>query len=92
MNSIERSSIAKDIADYMIDHLLVEEPMSAKELEGIARDIIEDRVTTYAEEFQKITQLAINTASKDRRVIVKYKGKTLWIYHKESLPSTEYMG
>lgn len=82
-NAIEKASIAKDVANYIIDHLLIEDPMSADELESIAASIAEDRGIIDSEEFEDITRIAVNYVTNDPRVNVESKGKegewALWI-------------
>jgi hypothetical protein len=81
-NAVEKAAIAKSVASYVIDHLLVEEPMSATELEALVVDITQDRGVTE-DEIQGITRMAIDYVSKDGNVEVKSKGKEgLWLYHK----------
>jgi hypothetical protein len=81
-NAVERAAIAKSVADYVIYHLLIEEPMSAKELESLVSDITEDRGVT-AEDVDEIARIAIDYITKDPKVEVKSKGKEgLWLYHK----------
>ena len=82
MNAIEKAAIAKSVATYIIDHLLVEEPMSATELERLAVDITEDKGITDAGEFADITRFAVNYVSSDPRVKVESKSSALWITHK----------
>jgi len=53
LNALEKAAIARSVADYIIDHLLVEEPMSATELELLAKDIAEDRGIKDVGEFEK---------------------------------------
>ena len=88
MNAIEKAAVAKSMADYIIDHLLVDEPMSARELESLAVDIIEDRGIKDAEEFESITALAVSYVSNDPRAVVAPKGeldnRVLWFTHKTS--------
>ena len=86
MNAIEKATIAKGVADYIIDHLLVDEPMSASELASLAIDITEDKGITNAGEFEEISSLAMQYVSSDPRVVVESRrneaGSELWITHK----------
>lgn len=86
MNAIEKAAIAKGVADYIIDHLLVEEPMSASELASLAIDITEDKGIADSGEFEEISTLAMQYVSSDSRVVVESKrneaGSELWITHK----------
>ena len=45
-NAIVKTAIAKNVADYIIDHLLVEEPINAEELKTLALSVTEDRGIT----------------------------------------------
>jgi hypothetical protein len=81
-NAIEKAAIGKSVANYVIDHLLVDEPISERELSLLVADITEDKKVTF-EEAQEITRLAIDYLIKDKNVQVKSKGKEgLWLYHK----------
>lgn len=57
--------------------------MSADELERLAKDITEDRGIADPADFEKVTNLAVNTVSKDPRIVVRPKGErndlALWI-------------
>ncbi|MGH9878358.1 MAG: hypothetical protein ACRD5H_12040 [Nitrososphaerales archaeon] len=55
-NAIEKAAIARDVANYIIDHLLVEEPMSPVEIESIAKDVAEDMKITDARELGRMLQ------------------------------------
>jgi len=86
LNALEKAAIAKGIADYIIDHLPVDEPMSASELASLAIDITEDRGITNAGEFEEISSLAMQYVPSDPRVVVETRrngaGSELWIKHK----------
>lgn len=88
LNALERDTIAKYVVDYLIDHLLIEEPMSADELVRLAKDVTEDRGIADRDDFEKVTNLAVTIVSKDPRVLIRTKGegrdRALWIYHIES--------
>ena len=59
MNAIEKAAIAKGVADYIIDHLLVDEPMSASELASLAIDITEFTSTVSSWAFVSVTALPL---------------------------------
>lgn len=81
-NAIEKAAIAKNVADYIIDHLLVDEPMSITALEPLAREIADDRGITDANELEEITQIVMDYISSDRRVKVESRNRILRIFHK----------
>lgn len=84
-NAIEMAAIARNVADYIIDHLLVEEPISATELESLAMDIADDRGASNAEEIESIAAMAVNYVSTDRVNMSPREGmdsRLLWFTHK----------
>ena len=89
LNALERASIAKYVADYLIDRLLIEEPMRSDELQNLARDVTDDKISDPAD-LAKVADLAFSMVSKDPRVVLKPRGETtLWIYHREFSQITE---
>jgi hypothetical protein len=49
LNALERASIAKHVSNYIIEHLLIEEPMRSNELTRLAREITEDKISDPAD-------------------------------------------
>ena len=91
MNAVERSTVARRVANYIIEHLLIDQPMSADELEEVARNVTEDRHEVIdSADFEEISYLAIKYVSEDSRVVVKETeiehDWALMHYHRESLP------
>lgn len=85
-NSVEKASIARATANYIIDHLLhFEQPMNGQELEVLAKDIVSDRaIDSNSDELKEIAKIVITYVRTDPKVHVQ-KGKDdglLWVYHK----------
>ena len=68
MKTAERAAIAKQVSDYIIDHLL-EHPISKTELERVAREVTEKRLESSPDEINSIAAVAVNYFTTDSRVI-----------------------
>ena len=82
MNAIERTSIAKGVAIYIVDRILVEKPLSASELESVARSVTEDMGIKDSNECNCIAALAVDYVSNDYKVVTELKDGALWITYK----------
>jgi len=83
LNALERATIAKHVSDYIIEHLLIEEPMRSNALARLAREITKDKISD-PEDFETVAKLAVETLQLDPRTFVKLGGeRKLWVYHKE---------
>ena len=83
LNALERATIAEHVSDYIIEHLLIEEPMRSNALARLAREITKDKISD-PEDFETVAKLAVETLQLDPRTFVKLRGERLpWVYHKE---------
>lgn len=73
-NALEKAAIAKNVADYIIDHLLVDEPKNSTELQSLAKDLAEDMKITDAKWLQDMTHIAIDNVRRDPRVKAEPEG------------------
>lgn len=82
MNAIEKTSIAKGVAIYIVDRILVEKPMSSSDLESVARSVTEDMGIKDSDECNSIAALAVDYVSNDHKVVTELKDGALWITYK----------
>lgn len=84
MNAIEKAAAAKGVAFYIIDHLLVKEPIRASDLEPVAKSVTEDMGIADSDEWSSIAALAADYVTNDKKVVMESKDGTLLLYYKRS--------
>jgi hypothetical protein len=85
VNTIEKTTIAKGVAIYIIDHLLIEKPIKDSDLESVARSVTEGMGITESDEWDSIAALATEYVTNDKKVVMESKDGVLWVYHKRSV-------
>ena len=87
MNALEQAAIARQVANSIVDSLLLDEPKSFTELLSSARELVEEKGITDPIEIGLVTLMAITYVSNDPQVLVKTRESadmSLWIYSRRT--------
>jgi hypothetical protein len=74
MNDLERSTIAKSVATYIIDHLFVDEPIASSEFMEIVTEVAKDKTS---KDLNIIVGMAVKYINEDPRVVISPEMITL---------------